>query len=67
MDKGKVIPLDLYDKEGNLKSVEFNTPEGEFVIEAVWDERDEQNNDNRVAFRKWANHMLRQLGYEIGN
>lgn len=63
--KGKVIPVDLYDANGNMKGIEFNTPSGEFVIEATWDPRDEQNSENRVAFRKWAYHMLTQMDYEV--
>ena len=63
--KGVVIPVDLYDKDGNMIAIEFNRPSGEFVIEAGWDQRDEQTSDNRIAFRKWAYHMLTQMGYEV--
>jgi hypothetical protein len=65
MSKGVVIPVDLYDKDGNMIGIEFNRRSGEFVIEAGWDQRDEQNSENRIAFRKWAYHMLEQMGYEI--
>lgn len=64
MRKGLVIPTDIY-KDGDLLAIEFNNTEGEFVIEAVWDETDPQTSENRVAFRKWAYHMLKQMGYEV--
>jgi len=61
----KAIPLDLYDKDGNMTGIEFNSPSGDFIIEAVWDERDEQTSENRDAFRKWAYKMIRDKGYEV--
>jgi len=63
--KGKAIPVDQYNSDGDMIGIEFNSPSGEFIIEAAWDERDEQNSENRVAFRKWAYHMLKQMGYEV--
>ena len=64
MSKGLVIPTDIY-KDGDLISIEFSRPDGEFILNAVWDENDEQTSDNRVAFRKWAYHMIKQMGYEV--
>lgn len=64
MSKGLVIPTDVY-KDGDLLAIEFNKSDGEFVIEAVWDSEDEQTGENRIAFRKWAYHMLKQMGYEV--
>lgn len=64
MSKGLVIPTDIY-KDGDLVAIEFNNEKGEFVVEAVWDDQDEQTSDNRIAFRKWAYHMLKQMDYEV--
>ena len=59
------IPQDVLDKEGNLTGIEFYDTAGSFIIFAEWDERDEQTQENRDAFRKWAYHMLKQLNYEV--
>ena len=59
------IPVDIYDKNGNMIKIEFNTPSGEHVIDAVWDERDEQTSENRIEFRKWAYRQLEQQGHEV--
>jgi hypothetical protein len=61
----KVIPTDVYDKEGNMLKIEFHNLEGEFEIEAVWDPEDEQTSENREKLRKWAYRMVGQLGFEV--
>lgn len=61
----KVIPTDVYDKEGNLCRLEFYDQSGEFQFQAEWDPRDEQTSENRIAFRKWAYHMAKQLNFEV--
>jgi hypothetical protein len=57
----KAIPTDIYSKDGDLIEIQFHTPEGEFIIVAVWDQTDEQTSSNREAFRKWAYRMIEQL------
>ena len=64
-NKGVVIPVDIYDKEGNMLKIEFNNPSGEHVMDALWDERDAQTSENRTDFRKWAYRQLEQQGYEV--
>jgi len=60
------IPTDIYDKDGNMVAIEFNDSAGNFLVEASWDERDEQTSDNRTAFRKWAYDFIQNnLGYEV--
>jgi hypothetical protein len=49
-----VIPTDVYDKDGNMVRIEFYTQDGEFLIQAEWDSRDEQTSKKREEFRKWA-------------
>ena len=63
--KQEVIPTDVY-QDGDLIGIEFNNLEGEFVLFAEWDENDEQTNENRVAFRKWAyNFLNNNLNYQV--
>jgi hypothetical protein len=59
------IPVDVYDKDGNLVRIEFNDRDGTHIVDVVWDERDEQTSENRINFRKWASKMVRQLGWEV--
>jgi hypothetical protein len=62
---GKAIPTDIYDKNGNLIKIEFHDTDGEFIIEALWDERDPQDAEHRDAFREWAYRIADQIGYEV--
>lgn len=59
------IPQDVLDWEGNLTGIEFYDLAGSFIIFAEWDEQDEQTQQNRDAFRKWAYNKLKQLNYEV--
>ena len=61
----KLIPTDIYDKEGNMTKVEFHDTNGDFVIESVWDDQDPQDSEHREMFRKWSYKMVKQLGYEV--
>jgi hypothetical protein len=65
MSKGRLIPVDVYDRDGNMLRIEFSDSEGNHVMDAVWDVNDEQSSDNRVAFRKWAYNHLRNQEWEI--
>ena len=61
----KVIPTDIYDKDGNLTRIEFTDLEGNHALDAVWDSRDEQTSENRVAFRQWAYIMAKRAKLEV--
>jgi hypothetical protein len=63
----KAIPIDVYDKDGNMLRIEFNDGDGEHIIDAVWDESDEQTSENRTIFRKWAYNLIKQKGYILYN
>lgn len=65
MEIKKAIPADIYDEDGNMKYIEFRDGSGEHVMDAVWDERDEQTSDNRSEFRKWAYKMMIDRGYKV--
>jgi hypothetical protein len=60
----KVVLTDIFDKDGNLIKIDVHDLEGQFVIQIVWDENDEQTSENRKAFREWANRQLKQRDYE---
>lgn len=61
----KAIPVDVYDKEGNLTKIEVQGGDGSHIIDIVWDPSDEQSSENRVEFRKFAYRVLEQKGYEV--
>ena len=63
----KAVPVDVYDKDGNMVKVEFHDGEGEHIIDALWDHRDEQTSENRTKFRKWAYKLIEQKGYTLYN
>jgi hypothetical protein len=60
-----VTQIDIYNKEGNLVRIEVFNAKGEFVMQFLWDEHDEQTSDNRVLFREWVNRHIKQMGYEV--
>jgi hypothetical protein len=64
-NKGRAICTDIYDKDGNLLRIEAHTSEDNFLMQFLWDDRDEQNSTNREDFRAWAYRHLRQNGYEV--
>ena len=61
----KVIPTDVYNKTGELLKIEFHNLEGEFQLQANWDDNDKQTSENREAFRKWAYNMAKNLKFEV--
>ena len=61
----RAIPVDVYDKNGDMIKIEFNDANGEHILDAVWDPTDEQTSENRVAFRKWAYNHVRNQEWEI--
>jgi flagellar hook assembly protein FlgD len=61
----KVIQQDIYDKQGNLVRIEVTKEDGEFLVQFLWDERDEQTSEKREEFRKWATRHLKQSGHEV--
>jgi hypothetical protein len=61
----RAIPMDVYDKEGNLIKIEVQDATGQHVLDFLWDNRDEQTSENRVKFREWAYRLLEQKDYEV--
>jgi len=62
---GIAIPVDVYDKDGNMTRIEFNDKEGKHIIDAEWDPNDPQDSEHRVKFREWAYRLIEQKGYRI--
>jgi hypothetical protein len=61
----RAIPIDVYDKEGNLTKIEVQDAAGAHVLDFLWDHRDEQTSENRIKFREWAYRLLEQKDYEV--
>lgn len=61
----KAIPVDVYDKDGNLTRIEFNDGSGNHIVDAIWDPTDEQTSENRIKFREWAYRFIEQKEYEV--
>jgi hypothetical protein len=59
------MPIDVYDKDGNMLRVEFFDSKGDFIFQVLWDPSDEQTSDNREKFRQYAYRMAGQLKYEV--
>lgn len=60
-----VSTIDIYNKEGELVRIEAYEPNGDFLMQFMWDPNDEQTSENRVEFRKWVNRHLKQAGHEV--
>ena len=61
-----VIPSDVYDSDGNLIRIDFYTEDGKCEIDALWDPKDPQDTEHRIAFRKWAYDFLeRNKEYKV--
>ena len=61
----RAIPVDVYDKDGNMLRIEFHDSAGDHIIDAVWDLKDEQTSKNREEFRKWAYNFIKNKDYEV--
>jgi len=49
----------------NLKAIEFFDENSEFILQAVWDERDDQTPQKQTDFQEWAYELMNTKGYEI--
>jgi len=67
MDNGEAKLHEIHDHEGNLTRIEVMDEAGDFVLDIVWDERDEQTPTNKEAFRKWAYQVVKRYGYTHNN
>ena len=63
--KGKAIPTDVYDADGNLLRIDFHDGKGDFILQFLWDPGDEQTSPNREALRKWSYRWMRQNDWNV--
>ena len=64
----KVIQTEVFDADGNLLKIEVQEADsGKHVVDIMWDEREEQNQDTRAEFRKWASRIIRSKNLESVN
>ena len=61
----KARQVEVFDQDGNLEKIEITLEDGKHLFDAVWDETEEQNEKNRVAFREWVKRMVAQQGHEL--
>jgi hypothetical protein len=61
----KARQKEIFDQDGNLEKIEITLESGEHLFDAVWDDNDEQTEKNRIAFREWVKHMVRQKGHDL--
>jgi len=61
----KISQSEIHNEDGDMIRIEFYDTNGEHIVDALWDENDAQTPENRIEFRKWAYHMMRQKGYKI--
>ena len=61
----KARQAEVYDDQGNLQKIEVTLEDGEHLFDTVWDEKDEQTEENRIAFREWTKRMVSQKGHEL--
>ena len=59
------VPTEIHDSNGDFLRIEFYDGEGNHIIDALWDDRDEQTSENRTEFRSWAYKIIRDKGYQI--
>ena len=52
---------------GKLVSIEACDEEGKHVIDFVWDERDDQNENTLLKFDEWVFHMMKNMDLELAD
>ena len=61
----KARQAEVFDQDGNLEKIEVTLETGTHLFDAVWDDNDEQNEKNRIAFREWVKRMVKQQGHDL--
>lgn len=62
----KASHIEIHNAMGDLERIEFyDVDKGEHIVDAIWDDRDEQTPEKRTEFREWAYHMLMQKDYLV--
>ena len=61
----KARQKEIYDQDGNLEKIEITLENGNHLFDALWDHRDKQTEENRIAFREWVKRMVSQQDHEL--
>ena len=61
----KARQIEVFNEYGDLDRIEITLEDGKHLFDAIWDETEEQNEKNRVAFREWVKRMVAQQGHEL--
>ena len=61
----RAIPVEVFNKEGDLMRIEFYDLNGEHIVDAIWDQNDPQDSEHRVSFRSWAYKHLENKDYSV--
>lgn len=61
----KARSKEIYDENGSLQTIEVTLETDVHLFDAQWDPREEQNEENRNAFRKWVKRIASQHGHEL--
>ena len=61
----KARQVEVYSENGDLEKIEITLETGVHLFDALWDPTDEQNEENRKAFREWAKRLTAQHGHEL--
>jgi hypothetical protein len=61
----KARQKEIFNKDGNLETIEVTLETGVHLFDAKWDEHDEQTEENRTAFREWVKRVAARNGHEL--
>jgi hypothetical protein len=61
----KARQIEVFDQDGNLEKIEITLQNGSHLFDAVWDPKDEQTEEKRIAFREWTKRMVSQQGHDL--
>lgn len=61
----KATPTEIHSESGDLLRIEFHDQDGKHIIDAVWDDSDEQTTDKRKEFRLWTYKAVQNKGYLV--
>jgi hypothetical protein len=61
----KARQKEVFNEKGDLEKIEVTLETGTHLFDALWDPTDEQNDKNRMDFRKWVKRITAQHGHEL--
>jgi hypothetical protein len=61
----KARQVEVYNQDGSLEKIEVTLETGTHLFDVLWDPTDEQNDENRTAFRQWVKRITAQHGHDL--